>query len=293
MYPPKWYIGLDVQDHDIRALAAIKRRDGWQLRHCWQYRLSSETISGGRLQDPEKLLHILIQWRKILPKNLSLRFALPVQQTLQKQIALPGQTALQEPELGWFVHASAGKQFPVSDLALDYRVHGQQICISATRQKDLNLWLNLFSEINLSLDAIDIAPCALRYAAKLAGVPDDSWLVHKRMTDWLWVAPAGRSFSYGLIAAQPDRHLVQVINQLPITPETEGYTLYYSDEAQPTSIKAISVKTTSTPTLTSVSTESANIWQLLMAFRHYHPPLPDKMNAFIIAAGLALRPSDQ
>ncbi|MDC9592952.1 pilus assembly protein PilM [Xenorhabdus sp. IM139775] len=282
MYPPKWYIGLDVQDHDIFALAAIKRRDGWQLRHCWQYHLPIGVISGGRLQDPEKLLHILRRWRKILPKHLSLRFALPVQHTLQKQIALPDHTALQEPELGWFVHANAEKQFPVSDLALDYRVHGQQICISATRQKDLNLWLNLFSEINLSLDAIDIAPCALRYAAKLSGVPDDSWLIHKRMTDWLWVAPASRPFSYGLLAAQPALHLVGVINQLPMTPETEGYAIYYSDEGQPTSIKAA-----------SVSTISADIWQLLMAFRHYHPPLPDKMNAFIIAAGLALRPSDQ
>ncbi|PHM74027.1 pilus assembly protein PilM [Xenorhabdus kozodoii] len=281
MYPPKWYIGLDVQDHDIRALAAIKRRDGWQLRHCWQYRLSNEIISGGRLQDPEKLLRILMQWRKILPKNLSLRFAFPVQQTLQRQIALPNHTALQEPELGWFVHANAEKQFPVSDLALDYRVHGQQICISATRQKDLNLWLNLFAELNLSLDAIDIAPCALRYVAKLAGVPDDSWLVHKRMTDWLWVAPANRSFSYGLIASQPDFDLTQVINQLPMTPETEGYAIYYSDEEQPASIQTI-----------SALTKSVNVWQLLMAFRHYYPPLPDKTNAFIIAAGLALRTSD-
>ncbi|MDC9606646.1 type IV pilus biogenesis protein PilM [Xenorhabdus griffiniae] len=277
MYPPKWYIGLDVQDHYIRALAAIKRRDGWQLRHCWQYHLSSEIISGGRLQDPEKLLRILMQWRKILPNNLSLRLALPVQQTLQRQIAVPDYTALQEPELGWFVHANAEKQFPASDLALDYRVHGQHICISATRQKDLNLWLNLFAEINLSLDAIDIAPCALRYVAKLAGVPDDSWLVHKRMTDWLWVAPTNRPFSYGLITSQPGSHLAQIINKLPMTPETEDYAIYYSDEEQST----------------SVSTKSAKIWQLLMAFRHYHPPLPDKTNAFIIAAGLALRPSDQ
>ncbi|MBI6547806.1 type IV pilus biogenesis protein PilM [Xenorhabdus lircayensis] len=287
MYPSKWYIGLDIQDHYIRALAAIKRRDGWQLRHCWQYRLSNEIISGGRLQHPEKLLHILMQWRHILPKNISLRLALPVQQTLQRQITLPSHTTLQEPELGWFVHASAEKQFPVSDLALDYRVHGQQVCISATRQKDLNLWLKLFADINLFPDAIDISPCALRYVAKLAGVPDDSWLVHKRVMDWLWVAPANRPFGYGLIASQSIEsqsypHLAQVINQLPITPETENYAIYYSDEEQTTSVKT-----------TSVPTELANVWQVLAAFRHYQPPLPEKLNAFIIAAGLALRPDDR
>ncbi|MDX7992347.1 pilus assembly protein PilM [Xenorhabdus littoralis] len=282
MYPSKWYIGLDVQDHYIRALAAIKRRDGWQLRHCWQYSLSNGIISGGRLQHPEKLLNILMQWRKTLPKNLSLRLALPVQQTLQKQIALPSHTALQEPELGWFVHANAEKQFPVSDLALDYRVHNQQVYISAIRQKDLNLWQSLFADIDLPLDAIDIAPCVLRYIARFAGVPDESWLIHKRTTDWLWISPANHPFSYGLITSQLHPNLAQIINQLPITPETEGYAIYYSDEEQ-----ILSTKTR------AASAESANLWQILAAFRHYQAPLPDKINAYIIAAGLALRPDDQ
>ncbi|AOM41844.1 pilus assembly protein PilM [Xenorhabdus hominickii] len=282
MYPPKWYIGLDIQDHYIRALAAIKRRDGWQLRHCWQYRLPDDIISGGRLQEPEKLLHILMQWRPLLPKNISLKFALPVQQTLQRQVTLPNNTALQEPELGWFVHANAEKQFPVSDLALDYRIHNQQVCISATRQKDLNLWLNLFADMDLSPDAIDISPCALRYVAKLAGVPDNSWLIHRRTADWLWVAPASRPFGYGLIASQPHLCLPQVIGQLPMTPETESDAIYYSDEEQTTSVKTI-----------TEPTKLTNCWQILSVFHHYQPPLPEKMNAFIIAAGLAIRPDDQ
>ncbi|PHM44725.1 hypothetical protein Xmau_01437 [Xenorhabdus mauleonii] len=286
MHLSKWYIGLDIQDHYIRALAATKRRDGWQLRNCWQYHLSNEIISGGRLQHPEKLLRILIQWRQTLPRNISLRLALPVQQTLQKQVALPGQTALQEPELGWFVHANAEKQFPVSELALDYRVHGRQVCISATRQRDLNLWLRLLEDINLSPDAIDIAPCALRYVARQAGIPDNSWLIHKRTTDWLWVSPANHAFSYGLIALQPDLHLEKIINQLPVTPETEGYAVYYSPE-NATDEQCLKQALAQCPTC------SVNAWRLLTAFRHYQPPLPEKMNAFIIAAGLALRPDDQ
>ncbi|AYA41626.1 pilus assembly protein PilM [Xenorhabdus nematophila] len=287
MYPSKWYIGLDIQDHDIRALAAIKRRDGWQLRHCWQYRLSSEIISGGRLQNPEKLRHILIQWRQILPKNISLRLALPVQQTLQRQFTLPDHASLQEPELGWFVYASAEKQFPVSDLALDYRIHDQQVCISAIRQKDLNLWLKLFADINLYPDAIDIAPCALRYAARLSGIPDNSWLVHKRTMDWLWVSPVNPAFGYGLIASQAYPHLAQVIKQLPITPETGSNAIYCSSEERDEEEQIISAKTA------AELTESIHHWQLLSAFRHYHPPLPEQTNTFIIAAGLALRPDDK
>ncbi|MDX7987317.1 hypothetical protein FE392_08230 [Xenorhabdus sp. 12] len=281
MYLSKWYIGLDIQDHYICALAATKRRNGWQLRNCWQYHLSNEIISGGRLQHPEKLLRILIQWRQTLPRNISLRLALPVQQTLQKQVSLPGQTALQEPELGWFVHANAEKQFPASDLALDYRVHGRQVCISATRQRDLNLWLKLLEDINLLPDAIDIAPCALRYAARQAAIPDNSWLIHKRTTDWLWVSPANHAFSYGLIALQPHLHLENIISQLPVTSETEGYAVYYSPE-----------HSAKEQCVSQDLTSSVNSWQLLTAFRHYQPPLPEKMNAFIIAAGLAIRPDD-
>ncbi|MDE9430084.1 pilus assembly protein PilM [Xenorhabdus bovienii] len=275
MYLSKWYIGLDVHEHYINALAAIKRRDGWQLRHCWQYRLSSDIISGGRLQHPEKLGHILMQWRQKLPKKISLRLTLPVQQTLQKQIALPTHTLLQEPELGWFVHANAEKQFPVSDLALDYRVRGQQICISATRQKDLNLWFKLLADIDLSPDAIDISPCALRYIAKLAGVPDDGWLIHKRITDWLWVAPASGPFGYGLISMQAHPHLAQIISQLPVSPDMASPEIYYSDEQH------------------AIPAEPVHVWNMLTAFRHYQLPLPEKTNAFIIAAGLALRPDDQ
>ncbi|PHM33177.1 pilus assembly protein PilM [Xenorhabdus innexi] len=296
MYPSKWYIGLDIHDHYISALAAIKRRNGWQLRHCWQYSLlnfneaplsneiPNSTISGGWLQHPEKLRQILTHWRQILPNRVKLRLALPVQQTLQKQIPLPQHTSLQEPELGWFVRANAEKQFPTTDLALDYRVHEQQICISATRQKDLNFWLSLLAEVGLSPDAIDIAPCALRYIAGFAGIPDNSWLVHKRQTDWLWLVPACLPFSYGLISAQSAPCLTQVISQLPLTPDRENYPIYYSDE-KPANIAPAKQQ--------PVPTESAQFWHILPAFRHYQPPLPENMGAFTIAAGLALRPDDK
>ncbi|WP_446470196.1 pilus assembly protein PilM [Xenorhabdus stockiae] len=300
MYPAKWYIGLDIHNHYIRALAATKRRHGWQFRHCWHYSLFNETpsfsetpllnkvpntpISGGWLQYPEKLRKILTQWRQILPNKVKLRLALPVQQTLQKQIPLPQHISLQEPELGWFVRANAEKQFPTTDLALDYRVLGQQICISATRQKDLNFWLSLLAEVGLSPDAIDIAPCALRYVAEFAGIPGNSWLVHQRKTDWLWLAPASLPFSYGLVSTQSHASLTQVINQLPITPDGENYPIYYSDE-QPTSLTPIKQQ--------AAPAGSVQVWHLLSAFCHYQPPIPENIGAFMIAAGLALRPDDQ
>lgn len=69
MYSPKWYVGLDIQNGILRAVAAIKRRDGWQLRHCWQYLLSDAVMPEGRLQRPEILCDILNQWRQELPKK--------------------------------------------------------------------------------------------------------------------------------------------------------------------------------------------------------------------------------
>ncbi|MDR0218936.1 MAG: pilus assembly protein PilM [Enterobacteriaceae bacterium] len=314
MYLSTWHIGLDIHDHHIRALAATKRRDGWQLRHCWQLSLAQdallqdtllrERISGERLQDSERLKPILVQWRNLLPRKIKLRLALPVQQTLQKQLALPQHTTLREPELGWFVHANAEKQFPATDLALDYRVYGQQICVSATRQKDLNFWLDLLAEIGLFPDAVDISPCALRYVAQFAAIPDDSWLIHKRTTDWLWVAPTHLPFSYGLLSTQSYPCLTQVINQLPTTPGMASRIIYCSDENnsdEKNGYEQNSDEKNSREQSFAFSLDqpqiqpeaSIHFWHMLSAFRHYQPPLPEATDTFMIAAGLALRPDDQ
>ncbi|ETS31729.1 hypothetical protein BB987_17680 [Photorhabdus temperata] len=276
MYSPKWYVGLDIQNGAIRAVAAIKRRNGWQLRHCWQYLLSDAVMPEGRLQQPEILCDILNQWRQKLPKKISFRLALPVQQTLQRNLTLPSDISLKEPEQGWFINASAEKQFPFNtrELALDYRIIEQNAYISAARQKDLNIWLQCLAQAEIFPDAIDIAPCALRYIAQYAGVPADSWLLHRQQSSWLWVSPANAPFAYDLVSANTAASPLQVISQLPASSITKKNIYYssYQQEALP---------------------EGTSSWDMLAAFRHYQPPLPVQLMEYVIAGGLALRPDDK
>ncbi|MGV7962246.1 pilus assembly protein PilM [Photorhabdus tasmaniensis] len=276
MYSPKWYVGLDIQNGAIRAVATIKRRNGWQLHHCWQYLLSDTVMPEGRLQRPEVLCDILNQWRQKLPKKISFRLALPVQQTLQRNLTLPPDITLKEPEQGWFINASAEKQFPFNtrELALDYRIIEQNAYISAARQKDLDIWLQCLAQAEIFPDAIDIAPCALRYIAQYAGVPADSWLLHRQQSSWLWVSPANAPFAYDLVSANTAASPLQVISQLPASSITKKNIYYssYQREALP---------------------EGTYSWDMLAAFRHYQPPLPVQLMEYVIAGGLALRPDDK
>ncbi|OCQ54302.1 Competence protein A [Photorhabdus australis subsp. thailandensis] len=276
MHSPKWYVGLDIQNGIVRAVAAIKRRDGWQLRHCWQYLLPDEVMPEGRLQRPEILRDILNQWRQKLPKKISFRLALPVQQTLQRNLVLPPDISLKEPEQSWFINASAEKQFPFNtrELTLDYRIIEQNAYISAARQKDLDLWLQCLAQAGIFPDAIDIAPCALRYMAQYSGVPINCWLLHRQQSGWLWVSPVNAPFAYDLVSANTAVSPQQVISQLPASSITEKH-IYYSSFQQ------------------EALPEGTCSWDMLAAFRHYHPPLPIHLMEYVIAGGLALRPDDK
>lgn len=39
MFPQAWQVGLDIQIDCVRAVAAQRRRNGWQLHHWWQQAL--------------------------------------------------------------------------------------------------------------------------------------------------------------------------------------------------------------------------------------------------------------
>src|SRR5690606_13378600 len=89
MFPNTWNVGLDIQSHSLRAVAAQRRRGGWQLRHWWQKELPYAVLRDGYLDQSESLIPLLRQWRTRLPRHISLRIALPVQRVLQHVIPAP------------------------------------------------------------------------------------------------------------------------------------------------------------------------------------------------------------
>lgn len=53
MFPQAWQVGLDIQIDCVRAVAAQRRRNGWQLRHWWQQALPQAVLRDGCLQPSE------------------------------------------------------------------------------------------------------------------------------------------------------------------------------------------------------------------------------------------------
>lgn len=278
----RWQVGLDIQDSSVRALALQRMRQGWQLRHWWASALSPGVMQEGRIQQPQHLSTLLMQWRRQLPRSISLRIAFPVQLVLQHSIGAPDRR-LKEPERAGFIAASAARQFPLDSqsLVLDYRTEGVNdgtLLLTAARRAELERWQSCLAAAGLYPQAVDIAPCALRRMALAAEVPATALLLHRLDSGWLWVAPAAAPFRYGLLAlntgAEVEEHPT-VLTQRCHRAFGEQVTIACSGMGQ-----------TEIP-------QGMLSWSPLQAFRYLQPPLPAKPTEFTLAGGLALRQDDR
>lgn len=291
MYTSKWNIGIDLYRNKIQLVATKRRRKYWSLCECWQQQLPFEISDSSDLEQRQILLKILIQWRQKLPKNCVVSIALPTVRTLKKQLPLPSQINLQQPELGWYLQSQAEKHFPMNihELAIDYRVINQQVYFNSARKTDVAFWQNLLTESGFNLLAIDVAPVALRYVARYCGLPDECWLVHYRQGEWLWSGPISLPANYNHIQ---DNEVTTLSQLLPyLNSEELGSTLpIYLITDHPNIAQYLD--TTHQQTHHSPSWEYPHRWELRQAFQHYNLKLPRQLGDFVIAAGLALRHGD-
>ncbi|MCD1126116.1 pilus assembly protein PilM [Jinshanibacter sp. LJY008] len=208
-----WQVGLDIQEDGFRALAVQPRRYGWQLRH-WHYQpVSSPAIGDNALRLSSEILEALSEWRRNLPRRVSIRIALPAEVILQQSIKLP-EPSLPPQEQEWLVESSVSKLFPLAarELAVDYRLLspinsdrsvGGEIVVSATRRSVIEYWESELAGIDIFPDIIDTAPCVLRYMAQLGGVPTNSLLIHQLYGKHLLVSPLEHPFYYQVIPDNP------------------------------------------------------------------------------------------
>ncbi|MFP7608825.1 type IV pilus biogenesis protein PilM [Serratia quinivorans] len=279
MITQAWQVGLDIQSHCVRALAAQRRRNGWQLRHWWQQRLPQPVLREGCLEQSDALIQALRQWRVQLPRHISLRIALPAQRVLQHRLPLPD-ARLKEPARGAYITSQGLKKFPLDSqtLALDYRQSLPEhatLLLTAARQQELQQWLNCLRQANLQPQVVDIAPCALRVMAAAAGVSGEAGLLHRLDEEWLWVTAHRAEFACGQVSIREADEANQALAAMRIAcPSLGEHQIYYSsvmDEQPPSG---------SLP------------WSPLSAFSQLRPPLPPLPAAFVLAGGLALRTED-
>ncbi|WP_127960097.1 type IV pilus biogenesis protein PilM [Serratia microhaemolytica] len=279
MFSQRWQIGLDIDSHCIRAVAVQRHRHGWQLRQCWQLPQQQPLLREGQITQNALLISALKHWRTALPKQFSLRLALPAQRILQQPMPLPD-LRLREPMRHSYITHQGLKQFPLDSqtLALDYRqTHpdSTQLLLTAARQQELQQWLHCLQQADLQPEVIEIAPNALSLMAEFAGLPANSTLLHRLEQGWLWVAPRQGGFNYGTLADQNIADTQQLIELISHQSTTFTATeIYYSSAIEcPTPIGAIP-------------------WSPLVAFRQLPLPLPSHPMAFVLAGGLALRRED-
>lgn len=278
-----WQVGLDIQNGCLRALAVLRRRHGWQLRQWWQIPLPADTLREGSLHHSDALCDVLTQWRRGLPRRISLRVGFPAQRVLQQLMAAPD-SRLREPERGWYIDHQAACQFPIGreSLVLDYRSEPQSpgsLLITAAKREEVAQWQHCLHRAGLSPDVLDIVPCALRTMAQLAGVASDSLLLHRLDTEyWLWVSPLSQPLSFGVISqevATDSGDIVTCVSNHYIG--KRGEITYYSGECgedMPLSVHPLAS------------------WSPFDILHQAYPPLPLNPSQFVVAGGLALRADD-
>ncbi|MDR0805435.1 MAG: pilus assembly protein PilM [Enterobacteriaceae bacterium] len=289
-----WQVGLDIQENGFYALAVQRQRYGWQLRHwCFQPVYSTQSQVMMPVISAE-MIPLLRQWRRKLPKRISVRIALPASSILQQSIPLPEQK-LSRQEQSWLVDASLSKLFPLAakELAIDYRVvnsinsaylmtekpeQPDEIVVSAARRAEVQQWLGALAQADIFPEIIDTVPCVLRAMAESAGVVQNDLLFHQLTRQFLLVSSAKQPFFYRL---QPNEMMnsveriasaIQIYQQVSgVIAAQVGYSGLDSDMPLPPNV---------------------NRWSPLAALQQLSAPLPDSPHQFVLACGLALRQED-
>ncbi|MDX5630776.1 MULTISPECIES: pilus assembly protein PilM [unclassified Brenneria] len=277
-----WRVGLDIQNGFMRALAAQRRRCGWQLRCWWQFPLPGDTLRAGSLHHTEALCEALLKWRRLLPRHISLRVGFPAQLILQQRFPAPDRR-LQGAGRHEYIEAMAARKLPVSSdsLAMDYREDPHTpdtLLVTAARRRELDNWLGCLHRADLQPEVIDVSTCAIRCMAQSAGLQRDRLFLHRLTDGWLWISPLNQAFQCGVI--HPDElraedDLLAVVSAR--YPDVADGVAYYSSTL---------------PESAGQRSDALLLWSPLAAFDQMQPPLPDFPSAFVIAGGLALRPED-
>ena len=277
-----WQVGLDIQAGFARAIAVQRRRHGWQLRHWWHHPLPALTLRGGILHESASLSAILSAWRNTLPTKISLRVCLLAQRVMQHLLS-PPDARLSAAARSAFILASAARHFPLSveQLVMDYRTDpcgDKNIIVTAARQHEIQQWQHCLAQSRLFADVFELAPCALQLAASAAGVSAEKLLLHRLDDGWLWAAPHGLPFQFGVF----DQEEIGDIAQLALYAREQYRAVKLCDEHC---------------LFSSVNTEAlpAGVlpWSPFTAIEQLSPPLPANPGAFALATGLALRPEDR
>lgn len=240
------------------------------------------SLRGGILHETTVLSAILSTWRNTLPVKISLRICLPAQRVMQHTLSIPD-ARLTGSARSAFILASGARQFPLSveQLVMDYRaapLEEQNIIVTAARRHEIEQWQHFLSASSLIPEVIELAPCALQFAASAAGVSADKLLLHRLDEGWLWVSPQDLPFQFGVFA---EHEITDIVQLAKLAKEQ-----YRASKLCDAGVLLSGMQSEALPA-------GIDGWSPFSALAQFSPPLPANPWAFTLAAGLAFRTRDR
>ncbi|XTD82009.1 hypothetical protein AB8849_00165 [Proteus vulgaris] len=102
-------------------------------------------------------------------------------------------------------------QIPVN---FDYRQNNGKLAIHLCHKVALDKYIALFSQIKLTLSAIDLPACALRYLASYLNISPKSKLIYCKNNSLFWVSSDDEMPHYGTCSYQNQQEQKKLIYQL-------------------------------------------------------------------------------
>ncbi|WP_172893040.1 pilus assembly protein [Buttiauxella agrestis] len=264
-----WQIGLDIQNESIRAVAVQRQRQGWQLRHWWQFSLPEATFRDGLLINTQALTNVLSAWRKELPLRHQLRVSFPTQRTLQRPVPIPD-TRLSEPASEAYIASATARQLQMSpaQLCWDY-LASQDVAdahvIVAARQTDVALLLKSLAQLRLFPATLTPGASALPALITPCHLEKCHYLVHREHNHWLWASTEVMP-RWGWADTDAVPTILDLCQRLNTEPQFIALSHTQPEPLPP----------------------GAMIMDAWQALSRLQPPLPRHGGAFTVAIGLAI-----
>lgn len=162
MKTDNYQIGIEININHINAVLVFQQNKQWKINAFWQFPLPlNDNI------DDINLRTILKRWQQSLPPINRIALALPDTVASYHTIALSNLISLTPAAYYRLaqLRATSHQQVTKQAVQFDYRQHNQHLAIHLHNKTLIETYIALFAKINLTITAIDIPACALRYVA--------------------------------------------------------------------------------------------------------------------------------
>ncbi len=190
-----WKIGLNIQDNGVYAVALLPTRQGWQARGWWEFSDTPESTNASLWAVPERLILLLKEWRRLLPRQHRLAVSFPALQTVQRLVPQPGMQ-LNEPQREAYMAMNLARelQLDAQSLRFDYRQLATEsggYAVTAIRQSMLQPVIDALHKLQLEPESIIPDACALQALLPSVNTYGYEAIVQQQANAWLWASAQG------------------------------------------------------------------------------------------------------